>query len=74
MNSNNEYLLDFVIPAGPTGPAGLVSLCYVQFDNTSSVGNMTINTNTILSINSTDYTITINNPGYYEITFCGKLI
>lgn len=81
MQSNGEYILDFVIPAGPTGPigpSGISSLCYANFNNATSVGNMTINTNIILPINSIDYTITsntihINQPGYYEITFCGKI-
>lgn len=81
MHSNSDYELDFVIPSGPTGPtgpAGLSSLCYIRFNNTTSVGDMTVNTNTILPTNSTDYTVTsntinINKSGYYEITICGKI-
>ena len=79
--SSNEYTLDFVIPAGPTGPvgpSGVSSLCYVQFADSTSTGNMLIGTSTILPITSTDYivspnTIQINSPGYYEIVFCGKI-
>lgn len=79
MQASNEYRLDFVIPAGPTGPTGptgLPSLCYVKFDDTSSTGNMAISSNRIFPAGSTDYTIgsntiTINQTGNYEITFCG---
>ena len=81
MDSNGEYILDFVIPSGPTGPtgpAGLSSLCYVNFEDTVSAGDMATDTNIVLPLNSTDYTIgsntiRINQPGYYEITFCGKI-
>ena len=78
MHSNNEYRLDFTIPAGPTGPAGLPSLCYVSFDDTTSTGNMIIGTDRIFPSSSTDYTINsntimINQTGIYEITFCGRI-
>lgn len=61
MRSNDEYILDFVIPAGPTGPtgpSGLPSLCYVNFDEATTVGNMLVNTSTILPTSSNNYTIT----------------
>lgn len=75
MNSNQEYVLDFVIPAGQPG---LSSLCFVKFNNATSAGNVSINSNITLPSTSTDYrldsnSVTINEAGYYEITFCGKI-
>lgn len=81
MRSNMEYTLDFVIPAGPTGPmgpTGVTNLCFIKFADSSNVGNMSIDTNIILPTNTSSYTVTsntvtINETGYYEITFCGKI-
>ena len=70
MHSNGEYILDFVIPAGPTGPTGFSSLCYIKFDDTTSIGNVAIDTNIILPTSCNKYvltsnTICINKPVYY---------
>lgn len=81
MHASNEYRLDFVIPrgaTGPTGPSGLSSLCYVEFDDTTTTGNMAVAENRIFPSSSTDYTVdsntvTINQTGNYEITFCGRI-
>ena len=77
----NDYTLDFVIPSGPTGPtgpAGLPSLCFVKFADITSSGNMTIDETKIFPNGTSDYvvtsdTVTIQESGNYEVTFCGKI-
>ena len=75
---DNEYRLDFSIPAGPTGPSGLSSTCFINYTTATQAGTMQIQTSKIFPINSDNYEITsdsviIKESGIYEITFCGKI-
>ncbi len=74
-------------PTGPTGPTGkqgpvgaanLEELVFIQYNNSFNPGLLTIFSNYILPDNSTIFSInknevTINEPGNYEYTLCGKL-
>ena len=88
MNTNNyDYILDFVIPVGatgpigPTGPASLTSLISTHYNNATATGTLTILSNAenlILPTNSNFFTIDnngilLNDGGYYEFTFSGLL-
>ncbi len=88
MNTDNcDYVLDFVIPVGatgpmgPTGPNSLVSLISNYYNNTTTTGTLTISSNPnnlILPTNSNFFTIDnngiiLNESGYYEFNFCGLL-
>lgn len=88
MNVDNyDYILDFVIPVGttgpigPTGPNSLVSLISTNYNNATATGTLTILSNAenlILPTNSNFFTIDnngiiLNNSGYYEFTFSGLL-
>lgn len=86
-NDNHNYILDFVIPVGATGPVGptgpnsLVSLISTYYNNATATGTLTILSNAhnlILPTNSNFFTIDnngilLNNSGYYEFTFSGLL-
>ncbi len=88
MNTDNyDCVLDFVIPAGATGPVGptgpnsLVSLISTYYNNATATGTLTILSNAenlILPTNSNFFTIDnngiiLNESGYYEFTFSGLL-
>ena len=70
MNTNNyDYILDFVIPVGatgpigPTGPASLTSLISTHYNNATATGTLTILSNAenlILPTNSNFFTIDNN--------------
>lgn len=74
-----EFVLDFSIPQGATGPTGPnPPLCYVDYITSSTSGrNFLLKDSTILNANG-EFTIENNstivvNPGTYEITFCGHI-
>ncbi len=81
MNLDSDYTLDFIIPEGPTGPVGpigITAIFYTNLENTSSVGYLTLVRTTIVPSNTnlftyTNNTILLNEVGYYEISFSGRL-
>lgn len=75
----NEYILDFQIPTGATGPMGqpsLESVCFIQYASSTVVGNLSIEKQLLLPIdnhyNVIDSNVTVAS-GVYEITFCGVI-
>ncbi len=73
------YTIDFVIPAGPTGPANGLNAFGGKYSNTAQTINLGIGTqtqialpNTLPSLNTT-YTpansITVSQAGTYEINY-----
>ncbi len=71
----DEYVLDFVIPAGETGPNP--PLCYIDYNTTTNAKRLSIKGTKIFHSNN-DFTVNADNsltiiPGTYEITFCGKI-
>lgn len=63
---------------GPTGPTTLESVIFTQYYNSNSSGLLTIFKAILLPDNNTIYStsnneITINEPGNYEYTLCGKI-
>ena len=79
---HNSYILDFVIPDGPTGPTGPSNfsepLIYSNFNSSNTSGMLSIHNSFILPNNSdvfrnsSDY-IYIEKKGYYEFTVSGYL-
>lgn len=79
---HNSYILDFVIPDGPTGPIGpsnyLEPQIYTNYNASSTSGMLSIRNSFILPNNSNvfrkadDY-IYIDEMGYYEFTVSGYL-
>lgn len=76
----SEYILDFVLPigaTGPAGPSGTVDMCFVDFNNGTQNGVLSVNRQYILPPSSNIFTVTQNGiqakNGLYEITFCGDL-
>lgn len=79
---HNSYILDFVIPDGPTGPTGpsnlLESQIYTNYNTSNTSGMLSIRNSLILPNNSnvfskSDDYIYINEKGYYEFTVSGYL-
>lgn len=78
MDQNSaEYILDFIIPTGATGPTGPnPPLCYIDYNTSNNNSGLSIqdskiyNSNGEFSVN--DDTLTVAQ-GTYEITFCGKI-
>ena len=67
----DEYVLDFVIPAGETGPNP--PLCYIDYNTTTNAKRLSIKGTKIFHSNN-DFTVNADNsltiiPGTYEITF-----
>lgn len=79
MNKMNEkeYVLDFVIPAGPTGPQATKDIAFISYADARSRGNLTVQSTRIMPNNSPDYQVgtdyIIVSKGIYEITFCGYM-
>ncbi len=78
---SNEYVLDFVIPCGTTGPTGPTAepnICFISYMNKKNIqGDLDIEKNKIYPTNSSNYTIIGQEvqmgPGLYEITYSGYL-
>lgn len=83
---NNDYLLNFVIPQGPTGPTGPssgLSAFGGKYNTTSQTLNLGIGTQTQIPLPTsmpnlnTAYTqansITINQTGVYEINYFANM-
>jgi len=84
MNENpTGYTLDFVIPAGPTGPAAGLNAYGGKYNNTSQTINLGIGTQSQIPLPTsmpnlnTTYTatnsITITTTGTYEINYFSNL-
>lgn len=71
----NEYALNFVIPAGPTGPQPVSDVCFVSYSEVRNTGNLPVQSNKILPNSSTSFQIGTDSvtisKGVYELTFCG---
>lgn len=72
-----EYVLDFLVPQGPTGPEGPnLPICYVDYNTSTNGKKLSIKDSKILNSNG-DFSINGNvlsvNAGIYEITFCGRM-
>lgn len=79
---HNSYILDFVIPDGPTGPTGpsnfLESQIYTNYNTSNTSGMLSIRNSLILPNNSNVFResgnyIYIDEMGYYEFTISGYL-
>ncbi len=79
---HNSYILDFVIPNGPTGPTGpsnfLESQIYTNYNTSNTSGMLSIRNSLILPNNSNVFResgnyIYIDEMGYYEFTVSGYL-
>ena len=76
---NTNYALNFVIPQGPAGPAGGLLAYGGRFNNSASILNLEILTQTQIPLpttlpnSNTSYatsnSITINQTGVYEINY-----
>lgn len=72
-----EYVLNFSVPQGPTGPIGPnYPICYVNYNTANGGKNLTINSVKTIHSNG-EFTRDDNGiyveAGTYEITFCGKI-
>lgn len=81
--TSQNVILDFVIPAGPTGPSPISKSAYlVTFNDGTSKDGIIVPTNKALPINykeldltnlitldTTNNTIKFNSAGYYKLTF-----
>ncbi len=75
---SDEYVLDFVIPCGPTGPKSDSDICFISYGYKKNVsGDLQIEKSRIIPDNSSIYTINGDEvqveTGVYEITYCGNL-
>lgn len=79
---HNSYILDFVIPDGPTGPTGpsnfLEPQIYTNYNASNTSGMLSIRNSLVLPNNSNLFRksgnyIYINEIGYYEFTVSGYL-
>lgn len=79
---HNSYILDFVMPDGPTGPTGpsnfLESQIYTNYNTSSTSGMLSIRNSLILPHNSNVFRedanyIYIDEMGFYEFTVSGYL-
>lgn len=73
----NEYALNFVIPAGPTGPQPASDICFISYSEVRTNGNLPIQSSKVLPLDNPSYklgtdSVTVSK-GIYEITFCGFL-
>ncbi len=72
-----EYILDFSVPQGPTGPMGPnYPICYVDYNTVNGGKYLTIKSVKTIHSNG-EFTRDDNGiyveAGTYEITFCGKM-
>lgn len=72
-----EYVLNFSIPQGPTGPEGPnLPICYVNYNTVTNPKRLSIkdtkmfHTNGEFSVNGDLLSV---QPGTYEVTFCGRI-
>lgn len=74
---DSEYVLDFVLPCGPTGPGASSNVCFVDFNDGMQAGILTVKRSYIFPSSSSFYTVSASaikvKKGIYEITFCGDL-
>ncbi len=79
---HNSYILDFVVPDGPTGPVGpsnfLETQIYTTYNTSNTSGMLSIRNSLILPNNSNVFResgsyIYIDEIGYYEFTVSGYL-
>lgn len=81
MDLDSDYTLDFIIPEGPTGPTGpigITAILYTNFENATSASYLTLIRTNVVPENFnifafTNNTIFLNEIGYYEISFSGRL-
>lgn len=83
--NNNEYLLNFTLPQGPTGPAGtnIARSAYlttfndgtsangivIQSDDRLPIDREELDISNLITLDTTDETIKFNIEGYYKVTF-----
>lgn len=72
-----NYVLDFLIPQGPTGPVGPnLPVCYVDYNTATNPKRLSIKETKMFHANGefsvTGDTLSVH-AGTYEVTFCGKI-
>lgn len=71
----NEYALNFVIPAGPTGPQPISDVCFISYSEVRTNGNLPIQSSKVFPQNNSCYKLGTDSvtvaKGVYELTFCG---